>query len=127
MDYPLSVPSYDDLLQENFELRRLVREQQAQILELQGLVGKQQEIIARQERRIAELERQIDDLRRQGKRQAAPFSKGEPSPGPKPPGRKAGMAYGRQAVRGIPKHIDERSVAGGCRVAIESRSPTPCR
>lgn len=107
------MPTYAELLEENIERRRLVGEQQAQIVELHRLVSEQQEIITRQERRIADLEQQVDDLRRQGKRQAAPFSKGEPTREPKRPGRKPGMRYGRQAVREVPGQIDE-TIEVGC-------------
>lgn len=109
------MPSYAELLDENRELRRLVREQQTQIRDLQRLVQEQQQIIAQQQRRIEALERQVDQLRRQGKRQAAPFSKGEPKSDPRRPGRKPGMRYGRQAVREIPRHIDE-TIEVGCPV-----------
>lgn len=88
--------SYEELLQENSELRRRVAE-----LERQG---------AEQKRRIAELEKLVEEVQRRGKRQAAPFSKGEPKDNPKPPGRKAGKSYGQQAVRPHPEQIDEKIV-----------------
>ena len=72
--------TYDELLQENSELRRRVLEQ-----------GRQ---IAEQERQIARLEKLVEELRRRGKRQAAPFSKGLPKEKPKRPGRKRGAQYG---------------------------------
>lgn len=52
--------------------------------------------------RIAEIEKLLEEARRAGKRQAAPFSKGDPKPAPKRRGRKPGTKYGRQATRGIP-------------------------
>lgn len=52
--------------------------------------------------RIAELERLLEQRTRDGKRQAAPFSKGAPKPNPKTPGRKPGRDYGTQAFRTIP-------------------------
>lgn len=57
-----------------------------------------------------ENERLKDDLeaaRRAGARQAAPFSKGAPTPHPKRPGRKAGPAHGRHGQRAVPPHLDE--------------------
>ena len=45
--------------------------------------------------------------RRAGKRQAAPFSKGEPKANPQRPGRKPGEKYGRKARRAIPTTVDE--------------------
>jgi transposase len=58
------------------ELLALVRRQQQQLEELTALV--------------IELRAENERLRRGGKRQAAPFSKGERQPAPKPPGRKPG-------------------------------------
>jgi transposase len=67
------MPTYEELLEENSKLRRQIAEQQ---------------------RRIEQLEKLIEELRRGGKRQAAPFSKGEPKSDPQPPGRKPGQEYG---------------------------------
>lgn len=61
-------------------------------------------------RALAErLERRLEELERAGKRQAAPFSKGEPDPDPKPPGRRPGRGYGRKGHRPPPppERIDE--------------------
>ena len=52
--------------------------------------------------RIAELEKLLSESRRGGKRQAAPFSKGDPIEDPKRPGRKTGKAHGRHGHRPIP-------------------------
>jgi transposase len=49
----------------------------------------------------------IDELERAGKRQAGPFSKGDPKPNPKRPGRKSGDDHGTHAFRAVPEHIDE--------------------
>lgn len=57
--------------------------------------------------RIAELEGKVAAERRAGKRQSAPFSKGEPKADPKRAGRKAGQAYGTKAHRPPPDHVDE--------------------
>ena len=59
------------------------------------------------EARLAAVEALVEQLRRGGKRQAAPFSKGEPKPDPKPPGRKAGGGYGTKARRAVPARVDE--------------------
>ena len=50
-------------------------------------------------KRIADLERRLDEKERTSKRQAAPFSKGEPKARPKKPGRKAGSRHGQHAHR----------------------------
>jgi transposase len=58
----------------------------------------------------AEVERlrgQVEELRRAGKRQAAPFSKGDPKRDPRRSGRKPGEDYGTKARREIPDHVDE--------------------
>ena len=82
------------------ELLERVRRLEKQVAELQGQV-------ADRDRRIAELEGQLEEAHRGAKRQAAPFSKGEPKEDPKRPGRKRGEGYGRQAVRPIPAKVDE--------------------
>jgi len=45
------------------------------------------------------LRRQLDEATRAGKRQAAPFAKGQPSGQPRKPGRKPGKEYGTKAHR----------------------------
>ena len=82
----LFMRTYEELLEENAQLRAL---------------------IAQQAQRIEELERLVEELRRTGKRQAAPFSRGAPKSKPKKPGRKPGKKYGRQALRPTPSKVDE--------------------
>ena len=48
------------------------------------------------------LRRQLDEATRAGKRQAAPFAKGQPTDQPKKPGRKPGKDYGTKAHRQPP-------------------------
>jgi transposase len=97
------MPTYDEVLQENSELRRRISEQEGRI--------------EKQERRIAQLEKIIEELRRGGKRQAAPFSKGEPKSDPQRPGRKPAKRYGKRACRPVPEQVDE---------TIEVDSPGTC-
>jgi transposase len=80
------MPTYEELHEENSELRRR---------------------IAEQGRRIVQLEKIIEELRRGGKRQAAPFSKGEPKSDPQTPGRKPAERYGKRAFRPVPEQVDE--------------------
>jgi transposase len=54
------------------------------------------------EAQVAELTRRLDEALRAGKRQAAPFRKGPPTPDPKTPGRKAGDAHGTHGHRPPP-------------------------
>lgn len=79
------MPTYEELLRERDELLRRVAEQ---------------------EKRIARLEKLIEELQRKGKRQAGPFSKGEPKADPKPSGRKRGAQYGQVATRPVPRRVD---------------------
>lgn len=90
--------TYDELVQENSELRRRILEQERQIAK-QGL-------------QITRLEKLVEELRRRGKRQAAPFSKGVPKGNPKRPGRKRGAQYGQRAGRSRPKQVDKRFEVG---------------
>jgi transposase len=60
---------------------------------------------------------EVEALRRSSKRQAAPFSKGEPKRDPRRSGRWSGEDYGTKAHRQIPGHIDEEvgvPLADGC-------------
>jgi transposase len=61
----------------------------------------------RMKARIAQLEGALERARRDGKRQAAPFSKGEPRKQPRRPGRKPGQEHGPSAWRQPPDHVDE--------------------
>jgi transposase len=54
------------------------------------------------------LRKQLEAALRAGKRQAAPFSRGEPEANPKRPGRKPGSRYGRHTCRPIPSRVDEQ-------------------
>lgn len=55
----------------------------------------------------AKLREALERARRSGKRQASPFSKGEPKADPKKPGRKPGASYGKKERRKVPEKIDE--------------------
>jgi transposase len=65
------------------------------------------------EKRVAQLEAEnaklrgcLEEAERAGKRQAAPFSKGDPKKDPKKPGRKPGKDYGKRASRARPEKVD---------------------
>jgi transposase len=64
----------------------------------QSLLRRVHDLQAENER----LRRQLDEATRAGKRQAAPFAKGEPKPAPRKPGRKPGKDYGTKAHRQPP-------------------------
>lgn len=57
--------------------------------------------------RVRSLTEQLEAARRAGKRQAAPFAKGEPSSSPARPGRKPGPAHGPAGRREPPGAVDE--------------------
>ena len=69
-----------------------VEELLQQLTEAQALIAKQTVQIRDLEARIHELEQKLEEAQHRGKRQAAPFSKGEPKAKPKKPGRKRGHA-----------------------------------
>ena len=68
-----------------------------------GLRAENQRLLAENSR----LRAQLDEARRAGKRQAAPFSKGEPKKDPARSGRRRGERYGTRAHRPVPDHVDE--------------------
>jgi transposase len=87
-------PSYRSLATENRKLRRendSLRKENAAL-----------------KIRVAELEMALDAAERRAKRQAAPFSRGEPKAAPRTPGRKSGRRYGRKGHRlpPSPKCVD---------------------
>jgi hypothetical protein len=93
-----------------------LREDQ-QRLEAEGerLRGENERLRAERERLQELNERlrgEVEALRRAAKRQAAPFSKGDPVPHPKRPGRKPGAAYGTRAHRRAPAHVDQVVTVG---------------
>lgn len=63
--------------------------------------------VAALEKRVAKLERLLAEAMRGSKRQAAPFSKGQPKADPQRPGRKAGADYGVKAYRPVPEPSQE--------------------
>ena len=75
--------------------------------ELIALIVAQQTMIADQQRQIAELREEIDQLRRGGKRQAAPFSKGQRVESPKAPGRKPGRGPFRRRAEPVQPALDD--------------------
>jgi transposase len=54
-----------------------------------------------------ELRAKLEAAQRAGKRQAGPFSKGEPKENPSRPGRKKGARYGKRGKRPRPAKVDE--------------------
>lgn len=85
----MAQPSCQELLEENRRLRQALAEKDRRIAELEG--------------RVTQLEQLVEKATRASKRQAAPFSKGEPKENPKKPGRKSGKRYGQKARRAPPE------------------------
>jgi transposase len=81
-------------------------EMAAVVTKLQAEVAELRKALAARDGRIAELERLLEESRREGKRQAAPFSKGDPKDEPARPGRKSGKAHGRHGHRMVPSRVD---------------------
>ena len=95
------------------DVERLIREQAREIERLQRELEGVERERDRYRRERDELEKEPETARRAAKRQAAPFSKGAPTPTPRRPGRKPGREYGPRAWRPVPAAIDE--VVEGCR------------
>jgi transposase len=88
-------PSYEQLLVELQQFREQLAERDR--------------VIARLEAANRDLQARLAAAEKSTKRQAAPFSKGEPKPSPKKPGRKSGEAHGRHGHRPAPtpEQVDE--------------------
>jgi len=89
------------------EADRLARLETA-MARLQAEMALKDRVIIDQLERIAELERALEEARRGGKRQAAPFSKGQANREPKRPGRKRGDTHGRHGHRSAPTVAPDR-------------------
>lgn len=90
-----------------------VEDGKQRIADLEKEIAKRNRWIDQRDRRIEKLEHEIERLRRENeklqqaaKRQAAPFSKGEPKRNPKRRGRKSGKRYGKRAGRPVPGRVD---------------------
>ena len=92
------------------ELARLAAQCAALAAENDGLWGELSRLLGENGRlreRIGKLEGQLEEARRAAKRQAAPFSRGEPSRSPRRGGRRSGDEHGRHGHRQPPGEIDE--------------------
>src|SRR5438094_7088367 len=92
------------------QIERLQKENERRKRESERLKRESERLKQESDRLRQEVERlrkELEAALRAGKRQAAPHSRGELKANPKPPGRKAGRAYGRRACRPIPPRVDE--------------------
>lgn len=92
------------LEKENRRLRAENRRLRAENRELRAENERLARRVAALEARVAELTQLLEEARRAGKRQAAPFSRGEPTEDPKPPGRPPGHPG---TYRLAPAEVDE--------------------
>ncbi len=113
------------------EARRAQRELEAEVRSAKRLLSDERRCAKQEALRAEKLERQLAaaqaelaDLRqklelaqRAGKRQAAPFSKGEPKASPTRPGRKSGKQYGKRGERPRPEKVDK---------VLEAALPAAC-
>src|SRR5262249_35029481 len=104
---PVSVPV--SVLQELQELRaelRQLRQDNDRLRQENDQLRRDNERLQQQ---LEQTRAELEQVRRQGKRQAAPFSKGPPKAQPKTPGRKRGAAHGRHGHRLCPppEQVDE--------------------
>ena len=96
------------------ELGRLLARCSALAAENEQLWGEAVRLTGENERllgRVAKLEGQLEEARRAGKRQAAPFSRGEPKTERGRSGRRSGDEHGRHGHREPPGEVDEQLVA----------------
>jgi len=94
------------------ELTLLVQRLLVEVTELKVMVAARDE-------RIAELEAALERRQRDGKRQAAPFSKGKSSDEPKTAGRRKGDGHGRHGHRRAPARKADRQIP----VCLPGRCP----
>ena len=98
----------DDAQRELQRLRREIEQSRDESDRLRDENARLERERDRLRREIERLTQALDAARRAGKRQAAPFSKGAPTPQPRQPGRRAGRRHGRHGHRQPPAAIDER-------------------
>lgn len=91
-------------------LERLLAFSSSLLAENERLSGEVARLARENERlraRVGKLEGQLEEARRAGKRQAAPFSRGETKSAPGRPGRRSGEEHGRHGHREPPGEVDE--------------------
>lgn len=82
--------------------------QPGQVEKLEKEVKSLHDQLEKAQAEIERLRKELEEALRSLKRQAAPFSKGDPKPNPKPPGRKPGAHYGERASRRVPARVDQQ-------------------
>jgi transposase len=85
------------------ELRRALQQRDQALQDKQHLESEN----TRLREEIERLQEELEGAQRAARRQAAPFSRGQPKTHPKSPGRKPGAGYGRHHRRPVPERVDE--------------------
>lgn len=113
----------EELENENEELRREIERLRQDKADIEQRSEKEKKRLEQETERLRQerdqLKQELELARRASKRQAAPFSKGEPKANPKRPGRKKGGAYGTKAHRPVPDKVDEE-------IEVPGPSASPC-
>lgn len=112
----LSRSEIDRLVERNGRLRVELARLEGELDAARAALAAKDSEIDRLRSELAGVRHQLEEARRAGKRQAAPFSKGDRTDPPcrKRPGRKAGDGYGRKAHRipPEPERIDQTVTVG---------------
>lgn len=88
------------------DVRGLIESLLRRVAQLEEKSAQQERRIERLKKENKRLRKKLDEALRAGKRQASPFSKGDPRPNPKKPGRKKGDEHGPAAFRPPPDQVD---------------------
>lgn len=93
--------------EERDEARRRNEQLESQRQQLKREIQQLEEEKRRLEEELKKVRNDLEAAQRAARRQAAPFSRGQPKSHPKRPGRKSGLAHGAHHSRPIPDHVDE--------------------
>ena len=99
--------SFSDLLAENGQLRA----ENEQLRREKAALEKRLEQLEAEMQRLTEL---LETAQRRGKRQATPFSRGEPKVTPKTPGRKAGHPASHRPIPDKVDRVEEAPLPNAC-------------
>jgi transposase len=100
----------DNLVARVGQLEAVVARLEAAVSARDAEIARKDGFIVYQQERIDKLEAALEESRRRSKRQAAPFSKGDPKAEPKTPGRKRGDGHGRHGHRRVPTGTPDREL-----------------
>jgi transposase len=98
------------LERENRELKSRIAELEKDLAQERTINQELREKHERDQQEAKQLKDRLEKEQRAGKRQASPFSKGEPKKKPRRPGRKAGAKYGKKGHRTAPTREPDQTV-----------------